>query len=352
MGRRALITGVTGQDGSYMAELLLGKGYAVYGLSRRGDHAATGRPAAGRIDCLGDLSDGSRVLELVQEIRPSELYHFGAQSDSRISFAIPAYTTDVTGLSTLRLLEAIRRVDPAIRFAQASSCEIFGDAPPPQSETSPMNPRNPYGAAKLYAYHVARIYRERYGIFACSGILYNHESPRRGEDHVARKITRGIARILAGEQETIGLGSLQARRDWGYAPEYVEAMWRLLQRDAPEDVVLGTGEDHAVADFLDVAFAYAGLRQEGRVTTDPEQFRTSDATVLRADGSKAGRLLGWKPRLSFEELVKVLVDADLKLAGLDVIGDGVAAVRRAGLEWSLAGLFEPAMTVASSERAR
>lgn len=364
MSRRALITGVTGQDGSLMAEFLLGKGYTVYGLSRRGTAAIGGLPEeragltepagppAGRIDYLGELSDGPRLAELVQQTRPDEVYHFGAQSDSRISFAIPAYTTDITGLSTLRLLEAIRRVDSGIRFAQASSCEIFGDVPPPQSEASPMNPRNPYGAAKLYAYHLARIYREQYRFFACSGILYNHESPRRGEDHVARKITRGIARILAGEQETIGLGSLQARRDWGYAPEYVEAMWRLLQQDTPEDVVLGTGEDHAVADFLDVAFGYVGLRQDGCVRTDPQQFRTSDATVLRADGSKASRLLGWKPKLSFEALVKLLVDADLKLAGLEVIGEGVAAVRRAGLGWSLAGLFDPTMTAASSERAR
>ncbi len=352
MRRRALITGVTGQDGSFMAEFLLSKGYEVYGLSRRGPDPAAAPSNAGRIDVLGDLADGARLVEVMQDTRPHELYHLGAQSDSRVSFAIPAYTTDITGLSTLRLLEAIRRADPAIRFVQASSCEIFGEAPPPQHEASPMNPKNPYAVAKLYAYHLARIYREAHGVFAASGILYNHESHRRGEDHVARKITRGMARILAGEQETIGLGSLSARRDWGYAPEYVEAMWALLQRDAPDDVVLGTGEDHAVADFVDVAFGYVGLRREGRVTTDPEQCRTSDATVLRADGSKARRLLNWAPKLSFEELVKVLVDADLKLAGLDVIGEGVAAVRRAGLEWSLAGLFDATMTGASRERAR
>lgn len=342
MSRRALITGISGQDGSFMADLLLGKGYTVYGVSRRGDpHTQPGGPGAGRIECLGDLSDGARLLELVQEIRPNELYHFGAQSDSRISFAIPAYTTDITGLSTLRLLEAIRRVDPGIRFYQASSCEIFGDAPAPQHEGSPMNPRNPYGVAKLYAYHLARVYREAHGLCVCSGILYNHESHRRGEDHVARKITRGLTRILAGEQDTIGLGHLQARRDWGYAPDYVEAMWGLLQLDTPEDVVLGSGEDHAVGDFVDVAFGYVGLRRDGRVTTDPQQFRTSDSTVLRADRSKATRLLGWTPKLSFEGLVKALVDADLQLAGLEVIGEGVEAVRCAGLAWSLAGLFGP-----------
>ncbi|MBI3320304.1 MAG: GDP-mannose 4,6-dehydratase, partial [Candidatus Omnitrophica bacterium] len=285
-----------------------------------------------------------RLLQLVQEIRPNEIYHFGAQSDSRISFAIPAYTTDITGLSTLRLLEAIRRVDPGIRFYQASSCEIFGDAPAPQHEGSSMNPRNPYGAAKLYAYHLARIYRETHGLFCCSGILYNHESHRRGEDHVARKITRGIARILAGEQDTLALGKLGARRDWGYAPDYLEVMWRLLQRDTPEDVVLGTGEDHAVGDFVDVAFGYVGLRQEGRLTTDPQQFRTSDTTILQADRSKVTRLLGWTPRLSFEELVKVLVDVDLQLAGLEVIGEGIEAVKRAGLTWSLAGLCGPMAT--------
>lgn len=351
MSRRVLITGITGQDGSLMAEFLISKGYAVYGLSRRGTHRAAAPPAGGRVDCLGDLSDGSRLIELVGETRPNEVYHFGAQSDARISFAIPEYTTDITGLSTLRLLEAIRQVDPRIRFFQASSCEIFGDAPAPQHEASPMNPKNPYAVAKLYAYHLARIYRDAHGLFACSGILYNHESPRRGEDHVARKITRGIARILAGQQETIVLGSLRARRDWGYAPEYLEAMWRLLQRDTPEDVVLGTGEDHTVAEFLDVACGYVGLRREGRVRTDPQQFRTSDTIILRADTSKARRLFDWKPKLSFEELVKVLVDADLQRAGLDVIGEGTEAVKKAGLEWSLAGLFSPAEAPTPSRRA-
>ncbi len=347
MSRRALITGISGQDGSYLAEFLLSKGYTVYGLTRHGTAAVSER----RIDCLGDLSDGSRLLEVLQETRPEEVYHFGAQSDSRISFEIPEYTADITGLSTLRLLEAIRRVDPRIRFYQASSCEIFGDAPPPQSEGSPMNPRNPYAVAKLYAYHLARIYREAHGMWCASGILFNHESPRRGEDHVTRKITRGIARILAGGQEAVTLGDLRARRDWGYAPEYVEAAWKLLQREAPEDVVIGTGEDHAVADFLEVAFGYAGLRSERYVRTDPKQFRTADHWVLRADRSKAGRLLDWKPKLSFEELVKLLVDADLQAAGLDVIGEGVEAARRAGLDWSLAGLFGPADAPTPSGRA-
>jgi len=360
MSRRALITGITGQDGSFMAELLHRKGYTVYGLSRRGVAGGVpgaaappeaDRPASGRVDCLGDLSDGARLAQLVRETRPDEIYHFGAQSDARISFAIPAYTTDITGLSTLRLLEAIRQVDPAIRFVQASSCEIFGDAPAPQHEASPMNPRNPYGVAKLYAYHLARIYREFHRLFCCSGILYNHESHRRSEEHVARKITRGIARILAGEQETIGLGRLEARRDWGYAPDYLEVMWRLLQLDAPEDLVLGSGEDRAVGEFVEAAFGYVRLRPEGRVTTDPRQFRTSDATVLRADRSKVTRLLGWAPRLSFEELVKVLMDAELRLAGLEVVGEGVEAVKRAGLEWSLAGLFGPATTAAAARDA-
>jgi GDPmannose 4,6-dehydratase len=202
-----------------------------------------------------------------------------------------------------------------------------------------MYPRTPYGVAKLYAYHLARVYREHYGLFCCTGILYNHESPRRTEDHVARKITRGIARILAGEQDAIALGSLEARRDWGYAPDYIEVMWRLLQRDTPDDIVLGTGEDHSVADFVDVAFGYVGLRQGSHLATDPQQFRTSDSAVLRADRSKVTRLLGWTPRLSFEELVKVLVDIDLQRAGLEGIGEGIDAVKRAGLEWSLTGLF-------------
>lgn len=345
MSRRALITGITGQDGSFMAEFLLSKGYTVYGLTRRASAAqAAARTAggggapAGWIEVLGDLSDEARLSAIVQDARPHEVYHFGAQSDARISFSIPAYTTDITGLSTLRLLEAIRRVDPAIRFYQASSCEIFGHAPAPQHEASPMNPRNPYGVAKLYAYHLARIYREEHRLFCCTGILYNHESHRRSEDHVARKITRGIARILAGDQQAIGLGRLHARRDWGYAPDYLEPMWRLLQREGPEDVVLGSGEDRTVGDFVDVAFSYARLPQAGHISTDPQQFRTSDGTVLRADRSKAERLLGWTPRLSFEELVKALVDLDLQLAGLDAPGDGLEAVRRAGLAWSLTGV--------------
>lgn len=338
MTRRALVTGITGQDGSFMAEFLLNKGYTVYGLSRRGVHRMVG-PTDGRVDYLGDLSDGSRLMELIQDIKPDEIYHFGAQSDARISFSIPEYTTNITGLATLRLLEAIRRVDPQIRFFQASSCEIFGDAPAPQHEASPTHPKNPYAVAKLYAYHIARIYRDTHSLFACSGILYNHESPRRGEDHVARKITSSLARILAGQQTHIALGSLTARRDWGYAPEYIEAMWRLLQLDTPEDLVLGTGEDHTVAEFLDIACRYVGLRQDGLVKTDPQQFRTSDTVILRADISKAARVLQWKPKLSFDELVKLLVDADLQLAGLEVIGDGVEAVRRVGLEWSVAGLF-------------
>ncbi len=347
MSRRALITGVTGQDGSFMADLLLGKGYAVYGLSRRGESlSAAEPPGAGRIDLLGDLSDSARLLDLVQQVRPHEVYHFGAQADSRISFSIPSYTADVTGLSTLRLLEAIQRVDRGIRFIQASSCEIFGEAPAPQHEGSPMNPRNPYGAAKLYAYHLARMYRESQGLRCSSVILYNHESHRRGEEHVARKITRGIARILAGEQDALGLGRLEARRDWGYAPDYIEVMWQLLQREAPEDVVLGSGEDHSVGEFVEAAFAYAGLRHEGHVRTDPQQFRTSDGTVLRANRAKVSRLLGWSPRISFEALVKALVDADLHLAGLDAPGEGFEAVRRAGLEWSLAGLVGQAAAAA------
>lgn len=348
MSRRALITGVTGQDGSFMAELLLSKGYTVYGLTRRTGGAESG---ARWTECLGDLSDGSRLTELLQETRPEEVYHFGAQSDSQASFAVPEYTTEITGLSTLRLLEAIRRVDPGIRFYQASSGEIFGEAPPPQHEGSPMNPRTPYAVAKLYAYHLARIYRESHGLFCCSGILFNHESPRRDERHVTRKITRGIARILAGEQAAIILGDLRARRDWGYAPECVEAAWSLLQCEAPDDVVIGTGEDHAVAEFLDVAFGYAGLRQERHVRTDPRHLRANDAWVLRADCSKARRLLGWKPKLSFEELVKVLMDAELQRAGLEVPGEGMEAARRAGLEWSLAGLCGPVTTGAAGKGA-
>jgi len=367
MRRTALITGATGQDGSYLAELLLSKGYTVYGLTRRtpmgsSDRdeptpsvpSSTGRSGAGRIDCLGDLSDAARLTVLVQELRPDEIYHFGAQSDAQRSFLTPAYTTDVTGLSTLRLLEAIRHADSTIRFCQASSCEVFGDAPPPQQETSPMNPRSPYAVAKLYAYHLARVYRDAYGVSCRTGILFNHESPRRDERYVSRKLARGIARILAGEQDTIVLGDLNARRDWGYAPEYVEIMWKLTQQEPPEDLVIGSGEDHTIADFVDIAFAYAGLRPERHVRTDPRYVRRVDTVTLRADASKARRLLGWSPAVSFEPLVRVMVDADLHAAGLEMRGEGVKAVRAAGFAWSVADLPDgpPAEASRTSQRQR
>ncbi len=328
----ALITGITGQDGSYLAELLLSKGYEVHGLIRRASTFNTGRvehlyvdphdPSAKLFLHYGDLANAEQLTHLIYDMRPEEIYHLGAQSHVQVSFEMPEYTGDITGLGTTRILQAIRRSGIQTKFYQASSSEMFGSAAPPQNEHTPFQPRSPYGAAKVYAYWMAVNYRAGYGLFACNGVLFNHESPRRGETFVTRKITRGLARVLAGQEPTLYLGNLEARRDWGYAPEYVDAMWRMLQQDEPDDYVIGTGEAHSVQEFVEAAFAYAGLDWRAHVEVDPRYFRPTEVDFLRADASKAWKKLGWEPRVSFHELVAIMVDADLEAIGLPPIGQG------------------------------
>lgn len=338
-----------------MGEWLRRQGYTVYGLTRSltlvaGEPSAEqAAPAGSRVEVFGDLSDSARLLELIGQLRPDEVYHFGAQSDDQISFEAPEYTANITGLSTVRLLEAIRQLSPAIKFFQASSAQIFRPAPPPQHEDSPMTSHSPYDAAKLYATHLTRVYRATYGLFCCNAFLFNHESARRPERYVTRKITRGLARILAGQQETLVLGNLQARRDWGYAPEYIEVIWRQLQQSVPEDLVIGSGMDHSIGEFVETACGYVGLRPERHVKTDARYVRDTEPWIMRADISKAGRMLGWAPTVGFEDLVKVMLDADMQAFGLDVIGDGLAAVRKAGLGWSIAGFPEPSTLPAGDQ---
>ena len=321
MSRRALITGVTGQDGSYLAELLLGKGYEVYGIVRRSSSFNTARIDDVYQDphepdyrfklIYGDLNDASSLNHVLRTVRPDEIYNLGAQSHVRVSFDIPEYTAEVTGLGTLRLLEAIRESGIAPRFYQASSSELFGGAPAPQSEATPFVPRSPYAVAKLYAYWTTVNYREAYGLYACNGILFNHESPRRGETFVSRKITRAAARIHLGLQDKLFLGNLDARRDWGFAGDYVEAMYLMLQQERPDDFVIATGECYSVRDFLDLAFSRLGIDWKKHVEIDPRYFRPTEVDELRGDMSKARRLLGWEPTVKFPALVAMMVDADL-----------------------------------------
>jgi GDPmannose 4,6-dehydratase len=321
MAKTALITGITGQDGSYLAELLLEKGYDVHGIVRRSSSFNTER-----IDHLyqdpheadthlrthyGDLADPVALTKLLYELQPDEIYHLGAQSHVRVSFDIPEYTFDVTAAGTLRLLEAMRESGVESRFYQASSSEMFGAAPPPQSEDTPFHPRSPYAVAKVAAYWATVNYREAYGMFATNGILFNHESPRRGETFVTRKITRAVARIQAGLQDKLYLGNLEAKRDWGYAPDFVEAMWMMLQADEPDDFCVATGETHSVQEAVDVAFARAGLDPESHVEIDPRYFRPSEVDELLGDFSKARAKLGWEPKVRFKELVELMVDADV-----------------------------------------
>ncbi len=328
--KRALITGITGQDGSYLAELLLAKGYEVHGIIRRASSFNTGRldpiyqdphtPSARLKLHYGDLTDGSSLARLLMGIRPDEIYHLGAQSHVRTSFDIPVYTGEVTALGTTHLLEAIRESSIQARFYQASSSEIFGRSPPPQNEESRCMPRSPYGVAKLYAHHIAVNYREAYGMFISNGILFNHESPRRGETFVTRKITRAAARIRFGLQDKLFLGNLEARRDWGYAGDYVEAMWLILQHERPDDFVIATGETHTVREFLDAAFDELDLDWKNHVEIDPHYFRPTEADELCGDASKAVRALGWKPRIGFQDLVKMMMRADLDLAEKEASG--------------------------------
>jgi GDPmannose 4,6-dehydratase len=370
--KTALITGITGQDGSYLAELLLSKGYEVHGLIRRAssfntqriDHIYLDPHERGARLFLhhGDLSDSGQLANLIFNIKPDEIYHLGAQSQVRVSFDTPEYTGDITGLGTTRLLEAIRRSGIKTRFYQASSSEMFGSAPPPQNEKTPFQPRSPYAAAKVYAYWMVSNYREGYKMFACNGILFNHESPRRGETFVTRKITRAIVNILAGNQKRLFLGNLDAKRDWGFAPEYVEAMQLMLQQEEPDDCVIGTGESHSVREFVEKAFTYAGIeiKWQGKGTEekgivksidqritdhnlktgavvieiDHRYFRPTEVGHLQADIAKARKKLGWAPRTTFAELIKIMIDYDMKLIGLDPVGEGIKACEKKGFTYT------------------
>jgi GDPmannose 4,6-dehydratase len=318
--KRALITGITGQDGSYLAELLLDKGYEVHGLIRRASTFNTARiehlyqdphdPDARLFLHYGDLGDGSRLVTLLQQIEPTEIYHLAAQSHVRVSFDEPEHTGDTTGLGTTRLLEAVRIAKLPVRFYQASSSEMFGATPPPQDEDTLFHPRSPYAAAKVYAYWMVRNYRDAYGIYAVNGILFNHESPRRGETFVTRKITMAAARIAAGLQHELFLGNLEARRDWGYAPEYVEGMWRMLQADQPDDYVLATGTSYSVGDFVRFAFEHVGLDWRDHVRFDPRYLRPTEVDDLVGDATKAADRLGWTAGVLTPELARIMVEAD------------------------------------------
>jgi GDPmannose 4,6-dehydratase len=324
MAKKALITGITGQDGSYLAELLLSKGYEVHGLIRRASTFNTGRldtiyddPHSGKSRMslhYGDLSDASALARLIGKIQPEEVYNLAAQSHVRVSFDSPEYTADITATGTVRLLEAIRETGIRPRFYQASSSEMFGMVREvPQTELTPFYPRSPYGCAKVYSYWITVNYRESYGLHASNGILFNHESPRRGETFVTRKITRAVAHIKAGLQDKLFLGNLDAKRDWGFAKEYVEAMWLMLQQDKADDYVISTNETHSVREFLEAAFTHAGLDWKKHVETDPRYYRPAEVDLLIGDYSKAKRQLGWEPRTRFVDLVKVMVDADMDL---------------------------------------
>jgi GDPmannose 4,6-dehydratase len=328
--KRALITGITGQDGSYLAELLLQKGYEVHGIIRRASTFNTERidhlyqdPHLSGVRLFlhyGDLSDSVNLVKLLYELKPDEIYHLAAQSHVRVSFDIPEYTADITAVGAIRILEAIRETGLRPRFYQASSSEMFGSSPPPQSETTPFHPRSPYAVSKVFAYWATVNYRESYNLFACNGILFNHESPRRGETFVTRKITRAVAHIKAGLQKKLYLGNLEAKRDWGYAPEYVEAMWMMLQQDRPDDYVIATGETHSVREFCAEAFAVADLDWRDYVEFDPRYLRPAEVDVLQGDASKARKILGWEPKVRFKDLVRIMVEADMavladKLAG-------------------------------------
>ncbi len=331
--KRALLTGITGQDGSYLAELLLSKGYEVYGIIRRASTFNTERlehlyqdphePQARLRLLYGDLADGSSLNKIMRSIAPDEIYNLGAQSHVRVSFDIPEYTAEVTGLGTVRLLEAIRETGITPRFYQASSSELFGKVTEvPQNERTRFYPRSPYAAAKAYAYYITMNYREAYGLYACNGILFNHESPRRGETFVTRKITRAVANIKQHRQQVLYMGNLDAKRDWGYAGDYVEAMWLMLQQPEADDYVIATGETHSVREFLEEAFSYAGLDWRGYVKIDPRYLRPTEVDLLIGDATKAQQRLGWKPRVGFSQLVRMMVDSDMALVKEEIEGKG------------------------------
>jgi len=332
MAKKALITGITGQDGSYLAELLLSKGYEVHGIIRRASTFNTQRLGHIYIDPhkkgaklflhYGDLSSFEKSSYIINNICPDEIYHLGAQSHVRVSFDIPEYTSDTTGLGTTRILEAIRQSRENIKFYQASSSEMFGASKPPQNEKAPFYPRSPYAVAKLYAYWMTVNYRQGYNMFASNGILFNHESPRRGETFVTRKITMAIARILAGKQQKLYLGNLKAKRDWGYAPEYVELMWKILKQKDSDDYVIGTGQTHSVEEFVKEAFSYACLSYKKHIGIDKKYFRPTEVDCLIADPKKARKKLNWNPKIKFTDLVKIMIDADMRTIGLKPIGEG------------------------------
>ena len=343
MERCALITGITGQDGSYLAELLLSKGYEVHGIVRRSSSINTHRidhlyedphvPNARLHLHYGDLSSAQRLSALVSEIQPDEVYNLGAQSHVMVSFDMPEYTAEISGLGALRLLDALRAHAPEARFYNAATSEMFGESPPPQSESTEYAPVSPYAAAKVFATTMTSIYRNGYNLHASSGILFNHESPRRGETFVSRKITRAIAAILAGRQDTLYLGNLDSRRDWGYAPEYVEAMWLMLQQSTPGDYVIGTGESHTVREFVEAAFSYAGLESEKHVVLDDRYLRPLEIEHLRSDPTLAAEKLGWSARTTFDDLVKIMIDADMEALGLESPGEGKKLVENGAGNW-------------------
>jgi GDPmannose 4,6-dehydratase len=340
--RKAFITGITGQDGSYLAELLLGKGYEVHGLIRRSSTFTTGRidhlyqdPHEEKANLLlhyGDLSDGGSLASQLNKIRPDEIYNLGAQSHVQVSFVNPIYTVNVDALGTLRLLEATRSLDYPVRFYQASSSEMYGKVvETPQTETTPFYPRSPYGCSKVYSYWQTVNYREAYGLFACNGILFNHESPRRGKTFVSRKVTRAATRIKLGLQKYLYLGNLDAKRDWGFAGDYVLAMWQMLQADEPDDYVIATGETHSVRELVDEAFALVDLDPRDYVRIDPAYFRPTEVDLLLGDASKAREKLGWKPKVGFKELVRMMVAADLEIAEREkILADRGYSGRAAG----------------------
>ncbi len=336
--KKALITGITGQDGSYLTEFLLSKRYEVHGIIRKASTFNTQRldhiyvdphtPNARLFLHYGDLSNSEQIHNSIYNIRPNEVYHLGAQSHVKVSFDMPEYTGNITGLGTTRILEAILRSNNDVKFYQASSSEMFGRSPPPQNEKTQFNPISPYGAAKVYAYWMTINYREARNLFACNGILFNHESPRRGEVFVTRKITRALVNIIAGKQKKVFLGNLKAKRDWGFAPEYVEAMWKMMQKDKARDYILGTGESHSVGEFLEAAFGYAGLDYKKHMGIDKRYLRPADVNSLIADCGKARVELDWQPKVGFNDLVKIMVDAEMRKSGLDPIGEGDDILRK------------------------
>lgn len=334
MKQKALITGITGQDGSYLAEFLLSRGYEVHGIIRRASTFNTGRvdhitgagqreAEAGLFLHYGDMMDSSNLNRVLEEVQPNEIYNLAAQSHVKVSFEVPEYSAEVDGVGVLRILDAIKETRLKVKLYQASTSELFGKVREiPQRETTPFYPRSPYAVAKLYAYWIIMNYREAYNLFACNGILFNHESARRGETFVTKKITRGIAHILAKKQEFIPLGNLEARRDWGYAPEYVEFMWKMLQNKEPEDFVIGTGEAHTVREFAQEAFSYVGLNWQDYTKVDSRYYRLTEVDELLADPTLAREKLGWNPKIGFKELVRIMVDADMRILGLTPVGEG------------------------------